>query len=103
VARALAWHPAQRGTAGDLLAQLGETGTNTEVLVGATKILGPPVAASLEDPPPRTRLGRYTTAAGVLGDEHVGWEPKVAYAGGAVLVAFAAALLTLILFGMAFA
>jgi serine/threonine protein kinase len=103
VARALAWHPAQRGTAADLLAQLGETGTNTEVLVGATKVLGSPVIASLEEPRPRTRLGRYATAAGVLGDEHVGWEPRVAYAGGAVLVAFAAAMVTLILLGMALA
>jgi hypothetical protein len=97
VSRALAWHPAQRGTAGDLLALLGETGTNTEVLVGATKVLGSPVVAFPEEPPPRTRLARYTAAAGVLGDEHVGWEPRVAYVGGAVLVAFAAALLTLIL------
>ena len=100
VARALSWQPAQRGTAGDLLAQLGETGTNTEVLVGATKVLGSPVVASLDDPPPRNRLARYATAAGVLGDEHVGWEPRVAYAGGAVLVAFAAALITLILLKM---
>ena len=45
VARALAWPPAPRGTAADLLALLGETGTNTEVLVGATKVLGPPVLA----------------------------------------------------------
>ena len=103
VARALSWHPAQRGTAADLLFQLGETGTNTEVLVGATKVLGSPLIASLEEPPPQTRLGRYATAAGVLGDETVGWEPRVAYAGGAVLVAFAAALLTLILVGMAIA
>jgi len=103
VARALAWQPAQRGTAVDLLALLGETGTNTEVLVGATQVLGSPVVASLEDPRPPTRLGRYATAAGVLGDEHVGWEPRVAYAGGAVLVAFAAALVTLILVGMAMA
>ena len=103
VARALTWHPASRGTAGDLLALLGETGTNTEVLVGATKVLGSPVVGSLEEPRPRTRLGRYATAAGVLGNEHVGWEPRVAYAGGAVLVAFAAALVTLILLGMALA
>ena len=103
VARALSWYPAQRGTAADLLVQLGETGTNTEVLVGATKVLGTPLIAALEDPPPRTRIGRYATAAGLLGDEHVAWEPRVAYAGGAVLVAFAAALLTLILLGMAFA
>ena len=102
VARALAWHPAQRGTAGDLLAQLGETGTNTEVLVGATKVLGTTVIAPLEDPPPRTRLGRFATAAGVLGNEHLGWEHKVAYAGGAVLVAFAAAVVTLILLGVVF-
>ena len=102
VARALAWHPAQRGTAGDLLAQLGETGTNTEVLVGATKVLGAPVIASLEEPPPRTRIGRYATAAGVLGDEHLSWEHKVAYAGGAVLVAFVAAVVTLILLGVVF-
>jgi serine/threonine protein kinase len=101
VLRALAWHPARRGTAGDLLALLGETGTNTEVLVGATKVLGSPAVASLEDPPPRTRLARYATAAGLLGDERVGWEPRVAYAGGAVLVAFAAALLTLILLKLA--
>jgi hypothetical protein len=67
------------------------------VLVGATKVLGSPVVATLDEPPPRNRLARYATAAGVLGDEHVGWEPRVAYAGGAVLVAFAAALITLIL------
>jgi serine/threonine protein kinase len=103
VARALAWHPGARGTAADLLAQLGETGTNTEVLVGATRVLGAPVLAVLEEPPPRTRLGRYATSAGVLGDERVGWEQRVAYGGGAVLVAFAAALLTLILLGMVLA
>jgi hypothetical protein len=103
VARALSWHPSQRGTAADLLAQLGETGTNTEVLVGATKVLGTPVVAFDEEPAPRSRLARYGTAAGVLGDEQVGWEPRVAYAGGAVLVAFAAALLTLILVGMVLA
>jgi eukaryotic-like serine/threonine-protein kinase len=97
VARALSWHPTQRGTAGDLLAQLGETGTNTEVLVGATRVLGSPVVVPLEDPPPRTRLARYASAAGVLGNERMGWEPRIAYTGGAVLVAFAAALITLIL------
>lgn len=102
VARALAWHPAARGAAADLLAQLGETGTDTEVLVGATRVLGAPVLAVGEEPTPRTRLGRYATPAGVLGDERVGWEQRVAYAGGAVLVAFAAALVTLILLGLVF-
>jgi serine/threonine protein kinase len=103
VARALAWPPTARGTAADLLALLGETGTNTEVLVGATKVLGPPVLAELEEPAPRTRVGRYATAAGLLGDEHLAWEPKVAYAGAGVLVAFMMALLTLILVGVALA
>ena len=101
MARGLAWPPAARGTAADLLALLGETGTNTEVLVGATKVLGPPVLADLEEPAPRTRVGRYATAAGVLGDEHLAWEPRVAYAGAGVLVAFALALVTLILLGVA--
>jgi serine/threonine protein kinase len=101
VARGLAWTPAARGTAADLLALLGETGTNTEVLVGATKVLGPPVPADLEEPAPRTRVGRYATAAGVLGDEHLAWEPRVAYAGAGVLIAFALALVTLILLGVA--
>ena len=101
VVRALAWHPTQRGTAGDLLALLGETGTNTEVLVGATKVLGSPGFVTPEEAPPRSPLARYATAAGVLGDEHVGWEPRVAYAGGAVLAAFALALLTLILLKLA--
>lgn len=104
VGRALGWNPAARGTAGDLLAQLGETGTNTEVLVGATRVLDAPLPVPPDEPaPPPTRIGRYATAAGVLGDERVGWEHRVAYAGGAVLVAFAAALVTLILLGMAFA
>jgi hypothetical protein len=101
VARALSWQPAVRGTAADLLALLGETGTNTEVLVGATKVLGPPVLAELEEPAPRTRMGRYATAAGLLGEEHLGWEPKVAYAGAGVLLAFALALVTVILIGVA--
>ena len=100
MARALAWPPAARGTAADLLALLGETGTNTEVLVGATRVLGQPVLADLEATP-GTRVGRYATAAGLLGDEHLAWEPKVAYAGAGVLVAFALALLTLILLGVA--
>jgi serine/threonine protein kinase len=103
VARALAWSPTSRGTAADLLALLGETGTNTEVLVGATKVLGPPALAELEEPAPRTRVGRYATATGLLGDEHLAWEPKVAYAGAGVLVAFALALVTLILVGVALA
>ena len=97
VARALSWPPAARGTASDLLALLGETGSNTEVLAGATKVLGPPVLAELTEPRPRTRVGRYATAAGLLGDEHLGWEPKVAYAGAGVLVAFVLALITVIL------
>jgi serine/threonine protein kinase len=100
VARALAWTPAARGTAADLLAMLGETGTNTEVLVGATKVLGPPVLGELAEPAPRTRVGRYATVAGLLGDEHLDWEPKIAYAGAGVLVAFALALVTLILLGV---
>ena len=100
VARALAWPPASRGTAADLLDLLGETGTNTEVLAGATKVLGQPVLADLEEPAPRTRVGRYATSAGLLGDEHVAWEPRVAYAGAGVLVAFALALVTLILLGV---
>jgi hypothetical protein len=100
VARALAWPPASRGTAADLLDLLGETGTNTEVLAGATKVLGQPVLADIEEPAPRTRVGRYATAAGLLGDEHLGWEPRVAYAGAGVLVAFALALVTLILLGV---
>ena len=102
VARGLAWPPAARGTAADLLALLGETGTNTEVLVGATRVLGQPVLADLEEAP-RTRVGRYATAAGVLGDEHLAWEPRVAYAGAGVLVAFGLALVTLILLGVALA
>jgi serine/threonine protein kinase len=100
VARALAWTPSARGTAGDLLALLGETGSNTEVLAGATKVLSPAVLADLEEPAPRTRLGRYATAAGLLGDENLAWEPKVGYAGAGVLVAFGLALLTLILLGV---
>ncbi len=100
VARALAWTPAARGTAADLLAMLGETGTNTEVLVGATKVLGPPVLADLEEPAPRTLVGRYATAAGLLGEEHLAWEPKVAYGSAAVLVAFLLALATVILLGV---
>jgi Protein kinase domain len=101
VAQALAWPPSARGTAADLLTLLGETGTNTEVLIGATKVLGPPPPADLEEPAPRTRVGRYATAAGVLGDEHLAWEPRIAYAGAGVLVAFALALVTLILVGVA--
>jgi serine/threonine protein kinase len=100
VARALAWQPAARGSAADLLALLGETGSNTEVLAGATKVLGPPVLEDLEEPVPSTRLGRYATAAGLLGEEHLGWQPKIAYAGAGVLVAFALALITLILLGV---
>jgi serine/threonine protein kinase len=100
VARALSWQPSVRGTAADLLALLGETGTNTEVLAGATKVLGPPVLTDLEEPAPRTRLGRYATAAGLLGDEHLAWEPRIAYAGAGVLIAFALALVTLILLGV---
>ena len=102
VARALAWPPSARGTAADLLALLGETGTNTEVLIGATRVLGQPVLADLEAAP-GTRVARYATAAGVLGDEHLAWEPKVAYAGAGVLVAFGLALVTLILLGVALA
>jgi serine/threonine protein kinase len=100
VARALAWTPTARGTAADLLVMLGETGTNTEVLVGATKVLGPPVLAELTEPAPRTRAGRYATAAGLLGDEHLAWEPRVAYAGAGVLAAFVLALVTVILLGV---
>ena len=68
-------------------------GTNTEVLVGATKVLGPPVARLARGPaaadpgsaatPPRPGCWGMSTSAG---------SPRVAYAGGAVLVAFAAAL-----------
>jgi hypothetical protein len=79
---------------------LGETGTNTEVLVGATKVLGPPVLTELTEPAPRTRAGRYATAAGLLGDEHLAWEPRVAYAGAGVLAAFLLALVTVILLGV---
>jgi hypothetical protein len=45
-------------------------------------------------------VGRYATVAGLLGDEHLDWEPKIAYAGAGVLVAFALALVTLILLGV---
>ena len=40
VRKALSWRPETRGTARDLLVLLGETGANTEVLVGATQVLG---------------------------------------------------------------
>lgn len=100
VARGLAWSPASRGTAADLLDLLGETGTNTEVLAGATRVLGQPVLADTGEPAPRTRLSRYATAAGLMGDEHLAWEQRVAYAGAGVLVAFALALITLILLGV---
>ena len=100
VRKALSWRPEARGTARDLLVLLGETGTNTEVLVGATKVLRQPGGYVAEEPMPASGPARWATSAGWLGEERMTWEPVLVYAGGGILVAFALAMITLFAFGV---
>ena len=100
VRKALSWRPEARGTARDLLVLLGETGTNTEVLVGATKVLRQPGGYVAEEPMPESGPARWATSAGWLGEERLSWEPVLAYAGAGVLIAFALAMITIFAVGV---
>jgi serine/threonine protein kinase len=103
VRKALSWRPEARGTARDLLVLLGETGTNTEVLVGATKVLRQPGGYVAEEPMPASGPARWATSAGWLGEERLGWEPVLGYAGAGVLAAFALAMITIFAIGVVLA
>jgi serine/threonine protein kinase len=100
VRKALSWRPEARGTARDLLVLLGETGTNTEVLVGATKVLRQPSGYAPDEPMPSSGPARWLTSAGVLGDERLGWEPILGYAGAGILIAFLLAMITIFAIGV---
>ena len=100
VRKALSWRPDARGTTRDLLVLLGETGSNTEVLVGATQVLSQPGGNGLEEPMPDSGLARWASARGWLGEERLTWELILGYAGAGLLIAFALAMITIFAFGV---